>query len=130
MQSTVTETEGLLCSWVDNWFDDDVNFQRNWIRQHASDGGFLGKPVRIAQSSTPGTTSSRLHHTFTLLLQSAQSSGHDVLVPDGFSVPFTMSFREDYNDYSGLMFPTFHCSLMHPGAAGGVREVDQGWHQC
>ena len=37
----------MLCSWVDNWFDDDINFQRNWVRQHASDGGFLGKPVRF-----------------------------------------------------------------------------------
>ena len=35
----------MLCSWVDNWFDDDINFQRNWIRQHAFDGGYLGKPV-------------------------------------------------------------------------------------
>ena len=34
-----------VCSWVDNWFDDDISFQRNWIRQHASDGGYLGKPV-------------------------------------------------------------------------------------
>lgn len=36
----------MLCSWVDNWFDDNINFQRNWIRQHASDGSFIGKPVR------------------------------------------------------------------------------------
>ena len=42
----------MLCSWVDNWFDDDINFQRNWIRQHASDGGFLGKPVCTTHSST------------------------------------------------------------------------------
>ena len=66
MQSTVTDTGSLLCSWVDNWFDDDINFQRNWIRQHASDGGFLGKPVRTAQSSTPHT--SPLIHNFTLAL--------------------------------------------------------------
>ncbi|CAL5227333.1 g10275 [Coccomyxa viridis] len=35
--------------WVDNWFDDDINFQRNWVRQHASDGGFLGKPVLLEE---------------------------------------------------------------------------------
>lgn len=34
-------------SWVDNWFDDDINFQRNWIRQHATDAAYLGKPVSI-----------------------------------------------------------------------------------
>jgi mannan endo-1,4-beta-mannosidase len=33
-------------SWPDNWLDDDLTFQTNWIRQHASDAAYLGKPVR------------------------------------------------------------------------------------
>lgn len=34
-------------SWVDNWFDDDINFQTAWIQQHAADAAYLGKPVRL-----------------------------------------------------------------------------------
>lgn len=33
-------------SWVDNWLDDDITFQTNWIRQHAADAAAIGKPVR------------------------------------------------------------------------------------
>ena len=33
-------------SWVDNWLDDDISFQQNWIRQHAADAAAIGKPVR------------------------------------------------------------------------------------
>lgn len=71
-----TKTEGhVWCSWVDNWFDDDINFQRSWIRQHAADGGFLGKPVRashahgmhILSGAPPNTTFSDEGGQHTLL---------------------------------------------------------------
>ena len=34
-------------SWVDNWLDDDITFQQNWIRQHAADAAAIGKPVHV-----------------------------------------------------------------------------------
>ncbi len=128
MQSTVTDTGSLLCSWVDNWFDDDINFQRNWIRQHASDGGFLGKPVRTAQSSTPHT--SPLTHNFTLALATGT-----LFYPMVFwwLVVVWLCRLPSLSGKTVTVWVVcaqhFIGGLVPPGASRGVREVDQGRHQ-